>query len=89
MVRITLSHVYDPGYDCCIFGYWDEFDSYYDNYHNHRQNLQLTLEERRKIEGVSPERADIIISGALILQMILREDGIPAVEDSRKPGSMP
>jgi exopolyphosphatase/pppGpp-phosphohydrolase len=49
----------------------------------------LTLEERRKIEGVSPERADIIISGALILQMILREDGIPTGKDSRKPGSMP
>lgn len=35
-----------------------------------------SLEERRKIEGLSPERADIIISGALILQMILRQSGL-------------
>ena len=37
------------------------------------------LEERRKIEGLNPERADIIIPGALILQTILEQSGLKEI----------
>jgi exopolyphosphatase / guanosine-5'-triphosphate,3'-diphosphate pyrophosphatase len=33
----------------------------------------ISLQERKKIEGLNPERADIIITGALILLMIIRQ----------------
>lgn len=38
-----------------------------------------SLEERRKIEGLIPERADIIIAGALILQKVLRQSGLKEI----------
>jgi exopolyphosphatase/guanosine-5'-triphosphate,3'-diphosphate pyrophosphatase len=39
----------------------------------------LSLEERRRVEGINPERADIIIGGAAILDTFLAELGIPAI----------
>lgn len=34
---------------------------------------KMTLEERRKVPGLNPERADIIVSGAAVLQTILED----------------
>lgn len=36
----------------------------------------LPLEERRKVPGINPERADIIIAGAIILETFMKELGI-------------
>jgi exopolyphosphatase / guanosine-5'-triphosphate,3'-diphosphate pyrophosphatase len=33
----------------------------------------LTLEQRRKVPGINPDRADIIIAGAAILDMVMKE----------------
>ncbi|MEN6443893.1 MAG: Ppx/GppA phosphatase family protein [Methanoregula sp.] len=39
----------------------------------------LPLEERRKIPGINPERADIIIAGAAILDTFMKELDIPTI----------
>jgi exopolyphosphatase / guanosine-5'-triphosphate,3'-diphosphate pyrophosphatase len=38
-----------------------------------RTLCEMTLEERRKVPGLNPERADIIVAGAAILETILDE----------------
>ncbi len=42
----------------------------------------LSLEERRKVPGINPGRADIIIGGAVILESMMEELGIPEIEIS-------
>lgn len=42
----------------------------------------LPLEERRKVPGINPERADIIIAGAAILETLLQEMQLPAIHFS-------
>jgi len=37
---------------------------------------QLPLEQRRKVPGINPERADIIIAGAAILDVFMKELGL-------------
>jgi Exopolyphosphatase len=39
----------------------------------------LPLEERRKVPGINPERADIIIAGAVILETFMKELGLESV----------
>jgi exopolyphosphatase / guanosine-5'-triphosphate,3'-diphosphate pyrophosphatase len=39
----------------------------------------LSLEQRRKVPGMNPERADIIIAGAAILESFLKELGLESV----------
>jgi exopolyphosphatase/guanosine-5'-triphosphate,3'-diphosphate pyrophosphatase len=39
----------------------------------------LPLEQRRKVPGMNPERADIIIAGAAILEIFMKELGIDAI----------
>ncbi|MDR0980416.1 MAG: Ppx/GppA family phosphatase [Methanocalculaceae archaeon] len=42
----------------------------------------LTLEERRKVPGINPDRADIILAGAAILLAVMKTLKIPAIEIS-------
>jgi len=42
------------------------------------------LEERRKIPGINPERADIIIGGAAILQTLMEELRVPEIRVSER-----
>jgi len=41
---------------------------------------EKSLEDRRKVEGLNPARADIIIAGACILQMILQKADVQEIE---------
>jgi len=43
-----------------------------------------TLEERAKLPGINPERADIIVAGAAILETILEELGVSEVRVSER-----
>jgi exopolyphosphatase/guanosine-5'-triphosphate,3'-diphosphate pyrophosphatase len=40
---------------------------------------KMTLEERRKVPGLSPERADIVIGGAAILQTVMEVVGAKSI----------
>lgn len=42
----------------------------------------LTLDERRKVPGINPDRADIILAGAAILLAVLQTLNIPEIEIS-------
>ncbi len=42
----------------------------------------LPLDERKKVEGITPERADIIIGGAAILETVMEEFGLAEIKVS-------
>jgi exopolyphosphatase/guanosine-5'-triphosphate,3'-diphosphate pyrophosphatase len=44
----------------------------------------LPLEERRKVVGLNPERADIIVPGAAILETLMTELGLKALHTSER-----
>ena len=44
----------------------------------------LPLEERRKVPGLTPERADIIVPGAAILETLMAELGLKAIHTSER-----
>jgi exopolyphosphatase/pppGpp-phosphohydrolase len=37
----------------------------------------LDLDDRRKVAGLNPERADIIVAGALVVEELVRASGYP------------
>lgn len=43
-----------------------------------------TLEERKSVPGINPNRADVIIAGAAILQTIMEEQGFESVTISNR-----
>ncbi len=45
---------------------------------------ELPLEERRKVTGINPERADIIIPGAAIIDTFMEELGIAEIRVSER-----
>jgi exopolyphosphatase / guanosine-5'-triphosphate,3'-diphosphate pyrophosphatase len=45
---------------------------------------ELPLEERRKVPGINPERADIIIAGAAIIDTFMEELGIHGIRISER-----
>lgn len=45
---------------------------------------ECTLEERAKIPGINPERADIIVAGAAILETILQDLNLPELRVSER-----
>ncbi|MBC8102465.1 MAG: Ppx/GppA family phosphatase [Cytophagales bacterium] len=50
---------------------------------------KLTLEERRRVPGLNPERADIILSGAAVLQTLAEDlgvDGLQVADRSLREG---
>ncbi|MHB9130970.1 MAG: Ppx/GppA phosphatase family protein [Armatimonadota bacterium] len=49
-----------------------------------KQLCALPLEERRKVPGVNPERADIIIAGAAILETLMQELQLPEIRLSSR-----
>ncbi len=44
----------------------------------------LNLEERRQVPGINPERADIIIAGAAILETLMEEIGLEEIKISER-----
>jgi exopolyphosphatase/guanosine-5'-triphosphate,3'-diphosphate pyrophosphatase len=71
----------------------DEYDP--ERVHGHRiparsveQQLErlasLPLSERRRIPGLEPERAPVIVAGAIIVQEVLRRYGLDAIEASER-----
>jgi exopolyphosphatase / guanosine-5'-triphosphate,3'-diphosphate pyrophosphatase len=44
----------------------------------------LTLEERRKLPSINPERADIIIAGAAVIEAIMEEFGLEEIHISHR-----
>jgi exopolyphosphatase/guanosine-5'-triphosphate,3'-diphosphate pyrophosphatase len=44
----------------------------------------LSLEERRKIPGINPDRADIIVAGAAIIETVMEEFGLEELNISHK-----
>jgi exopolyphosphatase/guanosine-5'-triphosphate,3'-diphosphate pyrophosphatase len=44
----------------------------------------LSLEERHKVPGLQPERADIILAGAAILDAFMQELGVPEIHVSER-----
>ncbi|MFN3653130.1 MAG: HD domain-containing protein [Armatimonadota bacterium] len=42
----------------------------------------MTLEQRRKVPGINPERADIIVAGAAVLTTVMREVGATGLHTS-------
>ena len=44
----------------------------------------LTLEERKKIPGINPERADILAAGAAIMEAVMDEFGLEEIQVSHK-----
>lgn len=44
----------------------------------------LPLEERRKVPGINPDRADIIVGGAAILETLMQELNIPEISVSER-----
>ena len=44
----------------------------------------LPLEERRKVPGINPDRADIIVGGAAILETLLQELNVPGIAVSER-----
>jgi len=56
------------------------------SYRNLRKVIEflcsLNLDERRKVPGINPERADIIIAGAAILDTLMKELGISGIRIS-------
>jgi exopolyphosphatase / guanosine-5'-triphosphate,3'-diphosphate pyrophosphatase len=46
--------------------------------------LPLPLDQRRKVAGMNPERADIIIAGAAILETFLKELGFDAIQTTNR-----
>lgn len=43
---------------------------------------ELPVEERRRVPGIAPSRADIIIAGAAIIETLMQEAGIPELQIS-------
>ncbi len=46
----------------------------------------MTLDERRRVSGLNPDRADIIVSGAAILETLLEELGFSEIRVIREGG---
>jgi exopolyphosphatase/guanosine-5'-triphosphate,3'-diphosphate pyrophosphatase len=44
----------------------------------------LTLTERRRVAGLDPERAPVIVAGALIVREVLRRYGLDRLEFSER-----
>jgi exopolyphosphatase/guanosine-5'-triphosphate,3'-diphosphate pyrophosphatase len=49
-----------------------------------RRLASLSLEERRRLPGLEPERAPVIVAGAAILREILRRFGLGSIEASER-----
>jgi exopolyphosphatase/guanosine-5'-triphosphate,3'-diphosphate pyrophosphatase len=47
--------------------------------HMREQLARLTVEERKRLPGMRPERADIIVAGALVLEQLLEQSGYSAL----------
>jgi exopolyphosphatase/guanosine-5'-triphosphate,3'-diphosphate pyrophosphatase len=44
----------------------------------------LPLAERRRVPGLDPERAPVIVAGAVVLREVMRHFGLPAIEVSER-----
>jgi exopolyphosphatase/guanosine-5'-triphosphate,3'-diphosphate pyrophosphatase len=49
-----------------------------------RKLCSLPVSERKKIPGINPQRADIIVAGAAILQTLMEELGMPEIKISSR-----